>query len=264
MTDTNPLYQPADVPAFAAIRPEHAAIIPQILDENRAAIEALIARGDFTWDGLMQPLERLENRLAKAVSPVAHLHAVTSTDEWRAAYEALLPALTAYGSDLGQHEGLYRAIKSLRDSDDYDALSGAQRKVIDDALKNFERSGVALDAAAKARYKAISLRLAELGTQFANNVLDATNAWHLHLPDDSRLAGLPDSARALMADLARQRDMDGYCLTLDGGHPGFELRRRPRPARNRLPRLQPPRQRTGRRRQIRQRRHHCRNARPAF
>ena len=215
MTDTNPLYQPADVPAFAAIRPEHAAIIPQILDENRAAIEALIARGDFTWDGLMQPLERLENRLAKAVSPVAHLHAVTSTDEWRAAYEALLPALTAYGSDLGQHEGLYRAIKSLRDSDDYDALSGAQRKVIDDALKNFERSGVALDAAAKARYKEISLRLAELGTQFANNVLDATNAWHLHLPDDSRLAGLPDSARALMADLARQHEEDGYRITLD-------------------------------------------------
>ena len=215
MTDTNPLYQPADVPAFAAIRPEHAAIIPQILDENRAAIEALIARGDFTWDGLMQPLERLENRLAKAVSPVAHLHAVTSTDEWRAAYEALLPALTAYGSDLGQHEGLYRAIKSLRDSDDYDALSGAQRKVIDDALKNFERSGVALDAAAKARYKAISLRLAELGTQFANNVLDATNAWHLHLADDSRLAGLPDSARALMADLARQHEEDGYRITLD-------------------------------------------------
>ena len=215
MTDTNPLYQPADVPAFAAIRPEHAAIIPQILDENRAAIEALIARGDFTWDGLMQPLERLENRLAKAVSPVAHLHAVTSTDEWRAAYEALLPALTAYGSDLGQHEGLYRAIKSLRDSDDYDALSGAQRKVIDDALKNFERSGVALDAAAKARYKEISLRLAELGTQFANHVLDATNAWHLHLPDASRLAGIPDSARALMADLARQHGEDGYRITLD-------------------------------------------------
>ena len=215
MTDTNPLYQPADVPAFAAIRPEHAAIIPQILDENRAAIEALIARGDFTWDGLMQPLERLENRLAKAVSPVAHLHAVTSTDEWRAAYEALLPALTAYGSDLGQHEGLYRAIKSLRDSDDYDALSGAQRKVIDDALKNFERSGVALDAAAKARYKAISLRLAELGTQFANNVLDATNAWQLPLADDARLSGLPEAIKPLLADLARQRDMDGYCLTLD-------------------------------------------------
>ena len=116
MTDHNPLYQPADVPAFAAIRPEHAAIIPQILQENRAAIEALIARGDYSWDGLIQPLERLENRLAKAVSPVAHLHAVTSTDDWRAAYEALLPALTAYASDLGQHEGLYRAIKTLRDS----------------------------------------------------------------------------------------------------------------------------------------------------
>ena len=66
MTDHNPLYQPADVPAFAAIRPEHAAVIPQMLQENRAAIEDLIARGDYSWDGLIQPLERLENRLAKA------------------------------------------------------------------------------------------------------------------------------------------------------------------------------------------------------
>ena len=215
MTDTNPLYQPADVPAFAAIRPEHAAVIPQMLQENRAAIEDLIARGDYSWDGLMQPLERLENRLAKAVSPVAHLHAVTSTDDWRAAYEALLPELTAYASDLGQHEGLYRAIKSLRDSAAYATLSASQRKVIDDALKNFERSGIGLAPAAQARYKEISLRLAELGTQFANHVLDATNAWHLHLPDDSRLAGIPDSARALMADLARQHDEDGYRITLD-------------------------------------------------
>ena len=215
MTDHNPLYQPADVPAFAAIRPEHAAVIPQILQENRAAIEALIARGDYTWDGLMQPLERLENRLAKAVSPVAHLHAVTSTDDWRTAYEALLPELTAYASDLGQNEGLYRAIKSLRDSAAYATLSASRRKVIDDALKNFERSGIGLAPAAQARYKEISLRLAELGTQFANHVLDATNAWHLHLPDDSRLAGIPDSARALMADLARQHDEDGYRITLD-------------------------------------------------
>ena len=215
MTDHNPLYQPADVPAFAAIRPEHAAVIPQMLQENRAAIEDLIARGDYSWGGLMQPLERLENRLAKAVSPVAHLHAVTSTDDWRAAYEALLPELTAYASDLGQHEGLYRAIKSLRDSTAYGALSASRRKVIDDALKNFERSGIGLAPAAQARYKEISLRLAELGTQFANHVLDATNAWHLHLPDDSRLAGIPDSARALMADLARQHDEDGYRITLD-------------------------------------------------
>ena len=185
MTDTNPLYQPADVPAFATIRPEHAAVIPQMLQENRAAIEDLIARGDYSWDGLMQPLERLENRLAKAVSPVAHLHAVTSTDDWRAAYEALLPELTAYASDLGQHEGLYRAIKSLRDSAAYATLSASRRKVIDDALKNFERSGIGLAPAAQARYQEISLRLAELGTQFANNVLDAPNAWHLHLPDAS-------------------------------------------------------------------------------
>lgn len=214
MTD-NPLYHPPAAPDFAAIKPEHAQIIATILEENRAAVDALVAKGDHSWNGLMQPLEVMENRLAKAVSPVSHLHNVTSTDEWRAAYENLLPLLSAYGSDMGQHQGLYEAVKALRDSAEYANLSPAKRKTVDDALRNFERSGVALDADDKARFKANSLRLAELSMRYANHVLDATNAWHLLLEDEARLAGVPESGKALMADLARQNDQQGFRLTLD-------------------------------------------------
>ncbi|MDO4775999.1 MAG: M3 family metallopeptidase [Cardiobacteriaceae bacterium] len=214
MTD-NPLYHPPAAPDFAAIKPEHAQIIATILEENRAAVEALVESGDHSWNGLMQPLEVMENRLAKAFSPVSHLHNVTSTDEWRAAYENLLPLLSAYGSDMGQHQGLYEAVKALRDSAEYANLSPAKRKTVDDALRNFERSGVALNADDKARFKANSLRLAELSMHYANHVLDATNAWHLLIEDEARLAGVPESGKALMADLARQHDQQGFRLTLD-------------------------------------------------
>ncbi|MDO4642758.1 MAG: M3 family metallopeptidase [Cardiobacteriaceae bacterium] len=212
---TNPLYHPAAIPDFAAITPEHASAIPQIISENRTEIENLLAHGDYSWDGLIMPLERMENRLAKAVSPISHLHAVISTDEWRAAYEALLPELTAYSSDLGQNQALYQAIKTVRDSNSYTTLSPAQQKTINDALKNFERSGVALNEENKARFKANNLRLAELSTQYANHVLDATNAWSLNLSDDSRLSGVPENIRALLANLAQQHGQEGYRLTLD-------------------------------------------------
>lgn len=211
----NPLYHPPAAPDFKRLQPAHASVIETILQENREAVDRLVAEGDFTWQGLMHPLEVMENRLSKALSPVGHLHHVTSTDEWRAAYENLLPHLSAYSSDMGQHEGLYRAIKAVKEGSEFATLSPAQQKTITDSLRAFERSGVGLPAADKERFKANSLRLAELSMQYANHVMDATNAWHLLLADDKRLGGVPESAKAVMADLARQHDQQGFRLTLD-------------------------------------------------
>ncbi len=217
MTDfsQNPLYHPPAAPDFARIQPEHIDAIFAIIEENRAETERLATLTAPTWDTLMQPLERMANRLAKAVSPISHLHGVQSSDEWRAAYEKILPELAAYGTDLAQHNGLYQAVRALRAGDEYPRLSAAQQKVIDDSLESFERHGVALPDDAKAEFRANSQRLTELASRFSNNVLDATNAWQLPLADDARLGGLPEAIKPLLADLARQRNMDGYCLTLD-------------------------------------------------
>ena len=217
MTDfsQNPLYHPPAAPDFARIQPEHIDAIFAIIEENRAETERLATLTAPTWDTLMQPLERMANRLSKAVSPISHLHSVQSSDEWRAAYEKILPELAAYGTDLAQHNGLYQAVRALQVGDEYPRLSAAQQKVIDDSLESFERHGVALPDDAKAEFRANSQRLTELASRFSNNVLDATNAWQLPLADDARLSGLPEAIKPLLADLARQRDMDGYCLTLD-------------------------------------------------
>ena len=217
MTDfsQNPLYHPPAAPDFARIQPEHIDAIFAIIEENRAETERLATLTAPTWDTLMQPLERMANRLSKAVSPISHLHGVQSSDEWRAAYEKILPELAAYGTDLAQHNGLYQAVRALQAGDEYPRLSAAQQKVIDDSLESFERHGVALPDDAKAEFRANSQRLTELASRFSNNVLDATNAWQLPLADDARLSGLPEAIKPLLADLARQRDMNGYCLTLD-------------------------------------------------
>ena len=217
MTDfsQNPLYHPPAAPDFARIQPEHIDAIFAIIEENRAETERLATLTVPTWDTLMQPLERMANRLSKAVSPISHLHGVQSSDEWRAAYEKILPELAAYGTDLAQHNGLYQAVRALQAGDEYPRLSAAQQKVIDDSLESFERHGVALPEEVKAEFRANSQRLTELASRFSNNVLDATNAWQLPLADDARLSGLPEAINPLLADLARQRGMDGYCLTLD-------------------------------------------------
>ncbi len=214
---TNPLLDSADLPPYAAIRPEHVEpAIDRLLDDNRADIERLLATDTaYTWDSLIRPLEGLEDRLNKAWSPVNHLHSVLDSEALRAAYNACLPKLSAYSTELGQHEDLYRAYRQIADGAEYARLDPAQRKVIDDALRDFRLSGIALPPEQRARYKDIQQELAQLSAKFSENVLDATQAWTRHLTDEARLAGLPDSARALARQTAQQRGLDGWLLTLE-------------------------------------------------
>lgn len=211
----NPLYYPPTAPDFANIRPEHAEIIPQIIAENREKLAKILENKEFSWENLVLPLAQMENRLSKAVSPITHLHAVTSTDEWRSAYEKILPELSAYGNDLAQNEGLYRAFQFIKNSNEYNELSPSRKKLIDDTLANFEAGGVNLPECEKALFKANSLKLSELTTKFSNQVLDATQAWDKVLADDSRLAGVPDVSKALLKQLAEIKGENGYRITLD-------------------------------------------------
>ncbi len=214
---TNPLLATADLPSYAAIQPDHVEpAIDRVLADNRAEIERLLAAtDDYTWDNLLRPLEDLEDRLNKAWSPVNHLHSVRDSEALRAAYNACLPKLSAYYSALGQHEGLYRAYRRIADGPEYARLDPAQRKVIDNALRDFKLSGIALPPEQQARYQEIMRELSQLNAKFSENVLDATQAWTKHLSDESDLAGLPDSARAQARQTAQQRDLDGWLLTLE-------------------------------------------------
>ena len=214
---SNPLLATTELPCYAAIRPEHIEpAIDHTLTDNRATLERLLAANPTpTWNNLIQPLEELEDRLSRIWSPVNHLHSVLDSEELRAAYNACLPKLSAYYTELGQHQGLYRAYQQIADGPEYAQLNAAQRRVIDNALRDFRLSGVALPPEQRDRYKAIMQELAQLNAKFSENVLDATHAWTRHINEEAQLTGLSESVKALARQTAQQRDLDGWLLTLE-------------------------------------------------
>lgn len=216
-TETNPLLSASPLPAFSAIDASH--VVPAIstlIDEARAGVEALVAdpsARDFA--SLMAPLERIEERIGRAWSPVSHLHGVKDSPALREAYAEADALLTDFNTDLGQHRGLYEAVRTLADAPGFAQLDRARKTLVRDSLRGFVLSGVALEGAARERFKAIQAELSQLGTGFEEAVLDATDAWTLPLSAD-QLAGLPDSALALLRGMAQDKGVDGHLATLKG------------------------------------------------
>ena len=211
-----------DLPDFAAIRPEPApAAVKQSLAESREAINALLGQKSYNWDNLLKPLEDIDDRLSKVWSPIGHLNAVMNSDAWRDAYNACLPELSEYSTEMGQHEGLCEAFKQLKASDSWNELDEAQQKIVTNALRDFRLSGIDLPDDKKARYKAIALRSSELSSKFSENLMDATNAWKKHITDVAELKGVPESSLAMFQQSAEQRleelpeDEAGWLLTLE-------------------------------------------------
>jgi oligopeptidase A len=218
---SNPLLESHRLPPFSSIQPEHVKpAIESLLERNRERIASLLAAlkasGDTpSWASLVAPLEQWDDELSQAWSPIGHLNGVLNTDELREAYNACLPLLSQYSTELGQNIDLCNAYKALQASDEFDALSQQQKTTIEHALRDFRLAGVDLQEEKKARYSEISQRLSELTSKFSENVLDATQSWSKHITDKAELAGLPDSAVSLLAQQAQQRDLEGYVVTLN-------------------------------------------------
>ncbi|MBT0730601.1 oligopeptidase A [Rosenbergiella nectarea] len=214
---TNPLLTPFSLPPFSAIKPEH--VVPAVtaaLDECRATVERVVAQpGPYTWQNLCQPLAEADDRLGRIFSPVSHLNSVKNSPELREAYEGVLPLLSEYGTWVGQHAGLYQAYRSLKDSPEFAALSLAEQKAVDNALRDFELSGIGLPSDKQKRYGEISARLSEIGAAYSNNVLDATMGWSKLITEESELAGMPESALAAAKAQAEAKQQQGWLLTLD-------------------------------------------------
>ncbi|WP_404344424.1 oligopeptidase A [Vreelandella venusta] len=215
----NPLLESHELPPFADIRADH--VVPAVetlLDESREAIDRLAQQAATTpptWDNFAAPLEAVNDRLSQAWSPVSHLNGTMNTPELRDAYQACLEKLSAFGTWVGQHEGLFKGWQALKESESWATLTGAQQRTVDNALRDFRLAGVDLPADKKARYGEIQSRLSTLSNQFSNNVLDATQAWHKDIQDREALAGVPESALETLKALAEAKGAEGYRITLD-------------------------------------------------
>ncbi|MCV3278520.1 oligopeptidase A [Aeromonas oralensis] len=213
----NPLLTMDSLPPFSQIQPDQVqpAVTQAIADCKQKISDVLAQRDPHTWDSLIAPLEEVNDRLARIWSPVSHLNSVLNSEALRAAHDACLPLLSEFQTYVGQHEGLYQAYRELAESDDFPLLSGAQRKEIQNTLRDFRLSGIGLPAEAQQRYGEIQARLSELASRFSNNVLDATQGWHKLVTDEAELAGLPQSAQAAARQLAELKGKEGWLFTLD-------------------------------------------------
>ena len=212
----NPLLDFSGLPRYRLVRPEHvAAAIDQLLAENSALIAQLTAEGaEGSWNGFAEPLENANERLWRAWGVVAHLHAVDDSAAIRDTYNANLPKITRYRTELAQNLLLYEKFKALRASMGFEELSQAQRKIVENDLRDYRLGGAELEPQGKQRFGEIQEELAALEAKFSENLLDATNTFSALITDRGELVGVPEDVLEAAKEAARQDGQEGWKFTL--------------------------------------------------
>ncbi|MBI4207722.1 MAG: M3 family metallopeptidase [Betaproteobacteria bacterium] len=212
----NPLLDFSGLPRFADFKPDHVTpAVDHLLAENRSLIARLAApEVPATWRDFVAPLEDANERLARAWGQVGHLNAVMNSPELRETYNANLPKITQYYTELSQHQGLFEKFKALAGSPEFDRLARAQRRIVENELRDFRLGGADLPPDSKRRFMEIRERLSQLSSRFSDNLLDATNAFAHYVSDESELAGIPEDVRQAAREAAQADGKPGRKFTL--------------------------------------------------
>ena len=204
------------IAAYSEVKPEH--ITPAIQFLLKHAQEAVHVATDSktpsTWNALAEPLEDATEALGRSWGVISHLNSVADTPELRAAYGAMLPEVTAFFSSLGQNLALYQKFKELSKSSEFATLNRAQKKVIENSLRDFRLGGAELSDTDKPRFSQIQDEQAILGKAFSDHVLDATDGFVHLVTNAADLQGLPEDVKAAAADTAQQKGLQGWAFTL--------------------------------------------------
>lgn len=185
------------------------------LQQNRSKLAALLEKTPVTWNNLMEPLDELHDNLHSYWSLVSHMNAVVNSPELRTAYNECLPLLSEYYTELSHNEPLYQAINRIKSSSATQGLDKAQRKVVDNELRDFKLSGVTLSPEKKAQFAKLVNDLTQLSSQYEENVLDDTMSWQKLIEVESSLAGIPKSALTQAAERAQANNQQGWLFTLE-------------------------------------------------
>ncbi len=212
----NPLLDFSGLPRFSEIRPEHITpAVDELLAAARKVVNASAAdTHEPTWQNFVTPMEDANEHLSRAWGQVSHLHSVMDSPELREAYNQNLPKITQYYAELGQHEGLFRKFKALKNSDGFAALTAAQKKIVDNELRDFRLGGAELPEADKQRFMEIQQELAALSAKFEENLLDATNAFSHIVENRDELAGIPEDVLEMARVMAEQDGKTGWKFSL--------------------------------------------------
>ncbi|MBX9895478.1 MAG: M3 family metallopeptidase [Nitrosomonas sp.] len=213
---SNPLLDFSGLPRFAEIKNEHITpALEALLAENREVIERARTDGGVpTWQTFVQPVVNANERLSRAWGQVSHLNAVMNSPQLREVYNANLPAITQFYAELSQDLALFEKYKKLRASQEFEQLPPAQKKIIDNELRDFRLGGAELPVEKKQRFLQIQEELSKLSSEFSDNLLDATNDYSLIIEDEESVAGIPADVLEAAQQLAVSDAKQGWKFTL--------------------------------------------------
>ena len=216
-TESNPLLTGAFRVPFHLIEAEHVEPgIRRALAEAQAEIDRVCAdEAPASWENTIGRLDAAVETLSERVAPASHLMAVAESPELRSAYNAVLPAMTAFWSSLPLNEALWRRVKAFASSGEATALGGIHRRHLEKTVREFERAGADLPPDAKVRLQGLRVELAQLEQKFSENVLDATAAYELLVTEERRLVSVPHAAKRRARAKAKEKGAEGWLLTLD-------------------------------------------------
>ncbi|KAL0672507.1 hypothetical protein Bca4012_000487 [Brassica carinata] len=220
---SNPLLQNFEFPPFDVVDAHHVRPgIRALLHQLEAELEQLEKTVEPSWPKLVEPLEKIIDRLTVVWGMINHLKAVKDTPELRAAIEEVQPEKVKFQLRLGQSKPIYNAFKSIRESPDWNTLIEARQRLVEAQIKETVLSGIALEDDKREEFNKIEQELEKLSHKFSENVLDATKKFEKLITDKKDIEGLPPSALGLFAQAAVSKghenataDAGPWLITLD-------------------------------------------------
>lgn len=205
------------LPEFSKIEPKHISnAVDEILKSNILAIKKIEKKNiTATWENFVIPLEKIDEKISRVWSQVSHLNSVVNSESIRKEYNINTEKITNYYSDLAQNIEIFKGFQRLRERKNYTHLSSVQKKIINDEISGFSLGGVALPKNKRESFKKIKSQLSKLGSKFEENILDSINNYSLHIKSKSEIKGIPSDVLKNAKKLAKEKNKDGWCFTLD-------------------------------------------------
>ena len=215
----NPLlatyHTPYHTAPFHLIKTEH--YEPAILkgmEMHNEEIEAIINNPEQpTFHNTIVALERSGATLDRTATIFGNLLSAETSDELQAIAQRVMPQLSEHSNNISLNEKLFARIKAVYDSAESTQLNQEDRVLLDKTYDGFIRNGANLPEADKERFRQISSELSVLTLQFSQNNLNETNSYELPLTLE-QLDGIPESVIEAYAQTAKEKDKEGYVVTL--------------------------------------------------
>ncbi|MFN9717764.1 MAG: M3 family metallopeptidase [Planctomycetota bacterium] len=196
----NPLLIRHGLPAYDRIHPSHIRpAVDSLLERCREILGSVESSKAVSWEALMEPLEEIDLLFEYGWSPVGHLLSVANSDELREAHDEVMPAIVQFSLELRQSELLYLKMLALKNSSAWSSCTSAQHRILTRMIQSAELAGISLKGKDRDRFNQIEQELSQLGTDYSNNLLDATKAFFMDLSDPADTEGFPASLRRITA-----------------------------------------------------------------